>query len=258
VGWLGRGAGTSRGLRVLGVQDRTDRHPRASSKSLRPDSTAAVLAVLARNSCFQWGAPQHGTTKGYLCLSPPPMPPSPVLLLILALVVPPPAASFRPQHPPREFGQLDRDADSSVSLEEVESHLDARLEAEIEAFLAFFDADGGGSVTAAEYGAKAGQFFDTDPRTEEWFWRSLMPHPPPDDESTLCVRPVQRRLGAGWLSGLGGCVQRGLGGRAAQQALAAAHGHGPGGRPKGPPPTLLTANPTPVPRGRVGGSSKGV
>ena len=132
------------------------------------------------------------------------MPPSPVLLLILALVVPPPAASFRPQHPPREFGQLDRDADSSVSLEEVESHLDARLEAEIDAFLAFFDADGGGSVTAAEYGAKAGQFFDTDPRTEEWFWRSLMPHPPPDDESTLCVSPVQRRLGAGWLTGMWG------------------------------------------------------
>ena len=129
------------------------------------------------------------------------MPPSPVVLLLALALVPPPAASFRPQHPPREFGQLDRDADSSVSLEEVESHLDARLEAEIEAFLAFFDADGGGSVTAAEYGAKAGQFFDTDPRTEEWFWRSLMPHPPPDDESTLCARPVQRRLGAGWLTG---------------------------------------------------------
>ena len=168
------------------------------------------------------------------------MPPWPLLLLLALALVPPPAAGFRPQHPPREFGQLDRDADSSVSLEEVESHLDARLEAEIEAFLAFFDADGGGSVTAAEYGAKAGQFFDTDPRTEEWFWRSLMPHPPPDDESTLCVRPVQRRLGAGWLTGIVGRVQRGLGGRAAQQALAAAHGHGPGGRPKGPPPTLLT------------------
>ena len=181
------------------------------------------------------------------------MPPSPVLLLILALVVPPPAAGFRPQHPPREFGQLDRDADSSVSLEEVESHLDARLEAEIEAFLAFFDADGGGSVTAAEYGAKAGQFFDTDPRTEEWFWRSLMPHPPPDDESTLCVRPVQRRLGAGWLTGVCAAWSR-------RTCCAASARCCSRPRPRRPPERSAAdpANPTPEPRGRVGGSSKGV
>ena len=59
-----------------------------------------------------------------------------------------------------------------------------------------------------------------------WFWQSLMPHPPPDDESALCVRAgleTVRALadGRAWV-----CAQRGLGGGAARQALAAADGDG--------------------------------
>ena len=85
------------------------------------------------------------------------------------------AASFRPDHGPRDFSKMDADGDGLLSAAEIEAHTDERLRAEIDGFMSFFDADGDYKVTKAEYDAEASKFFTTDPLTEAWFWKSLFP-----------------------------------------------------------------------------------
>ena len=83
------------------------------------------------------------------------------------------SAAFRPDHGPRDFNKIDVDGDGLLSSAELEAHTTERLTAEIEGFMGFFDANGDGEVTETEYGAKAGEFFTTDRRTADWFWKSL-------------------------------------------------------------------------------------
>ena len=83
------------------------------------------------------------------------------------------AAGFRPDHESRDFAKMDTDGDGLLSAAEVEANIDSRLNAEIDGFMAFFDANGDGEVTKTEYGAQAPKFFVTDQRTEDWFWKSL-------------------------------------------------------------------------------------
>lgn len=85
------------------------------------------------------------------------------------------AAAFRPDHGPRDFSKMDVDGDGLLSAAEIETHTDERLQAEIDGFMSFFDADGDYRVTKTEYDAEASKFFRTDEQTEAWFWKSLFP-----------------------------------------------------------------------------------
>ena len=96
---------------------------------------------------------------------------TPALALLCLLA--PTALAFRPDHGKRDFDALDADNNGQLSVDEVDADVKARFQAEIEAFMVFFDVDGDAKVTKAEYDGRAGEFFTTDARTTDWFWLSL-------------------------------------------------------------------------------------
>lgn len=82
-------------------------------------------------------------------------------------------SAFRPEPEKKAFSDIDADKDGRLDDVEVDAHLELTFEREAAAFMEFFDANGDGTVTDREYGAKAKQFFKTDERTADWFWESI-------------------------------------------------------------------------------------